>query len=309
VQSKLIFDNITERISNLDKKCAVNVKDLRDPELLHEKRDMKNLDTDFNDMLDRVTELGKHNPDEFDDTCEFLEIIADKKEDLKTKIDSFKTKVETEIRTRDLSEEKMKNASLLGIKLPKFKGYESSMDFYTFKTEFEKLIVPRCSAKLLPDYLKNNYLEGPALQLVKQIPDLVSIWERLKSSYGNVQSLLNKKLSELDKGVPLWKIRDEDKIIQAMLTLKNSMSELKTLATKHNIEHCLFHTSNLGRVFSYLGKKRQLDLTKKFIDADKSESEQWDEIIQFLDKEMKIREQVLLLSKSTGHEDGRCECC
>ena len=34
------------------------------------------------------------------------------------------------------------------------------MDIYTFQTEFEKLISPNIQKKLLPDYLKNNYLEG-----------------------------------------------------------------------------------------------------------------------------------------------------
>ena len=43
----------------------------------------------------------------------------------------------------------MKNASALGIKIPKFKGYESELDLYTFKSEFDKLIVPRIRANLL----------------------------------------------------------------------------------------------------------------------------------------------------------------
>ena len=51
----------------------------------------------------------------------------------------FKKNLEIEISKRDLSEEKVKNASILGITIPKFRGYDSSMDFYTFKAEFEKL--------------------------------------------------------------------------------------------------------------------------------------------------------------------------
>ena len=57
----------------------------------------------------------------------------------------------TEVLKRDLSDEKIKNASLLGIKLSKFKGYQSPLDYYTFKAEFEKFVVPRVQAKLLPD--------------------------------------------------------------------------------------------------------------------------------------------------------------
>ena len=74
--------------------------------------------------------------------------VNEGKRKLKNSIDSHKNILEKEIATRDLSEEKLKNASLLGINLPKFKGYESSMDFYTFKSEFEKLILPRVQALL-----------------------------------------------------------------------------------------------------------------------------------------------------------------
>ena len=81
---------------------------------------------------------------------------------------------------------KPKNASTLGIKLPKFKGYHSTLDYYSFRSEFEKLVAPRIASHLLSDYLKHNYLEGQALQLVKEIDDLSKIWERLKSANGNV---------------------------------------------------------------------------------------------------------------------------
>ena len=60
------------------------------------------------------------------------------------------------------------------------------MDYHTFKAEFEKLISPRVQAKLLPDYLKHNYLEGHAPQTVKEIYELDNIWERLKLSFGDV---------------------------------------------------------------------------------------------------------------------------
>ena len=82
------------------------------------------------------------------------------------------------------------------------------MDFYAFKAEFEKLVSPRVQGsvqdKLLPDYLKTNYLGGHALALVKEINDINQIWDRLKFSFGNVANLLSNKLVE--NYVPLWKM-------------------------------------------------------------------------------------------------------
>merc|ERR1712096_521712 len=102
-------------------------------------------------------------------------------------------------------------------------GYDSVLDYYTFKSEFDKLVVPHVRANLLPDYLKNNYLDGQALQLVKEIHDLDEIWKRLKESFGDVQSLLSRKLSELDKSTPLWKVKADEKLIESILRLKNLM--------------------------------------------------------------------------------------
>ena len=49
------------------------------------------------------------------------------------------------------------------------------MDFYSFKSEFEKLIVPRVQAKLIPEDLKNNYLEGQALEIIREIENIDNI--------------------------------------------------------------------------------------------------------------------------------------
>ena len=255
VKAKYVFDNIIERLSSLEAKCSVDLELLSDPDLLCRKRDMKSLDSNFNDILDRITKLSEHNPNEFSETEDYLRQVSERKSDLKSLLESFKSNLETELLARDLTEEKLKNASALGIHIPKFKGYDSVLDFYTFKSEFEKLVVPHVRANLLPDYLRNNYLDGQALQLVKEIHDLDDIWIRLKESYGDVQSLLSKKLAELEKGTPLGKVKGDDKLIQSILRLKNLMVELKKLAESHNIQTNLFHTSNLGRVFTLLGKK------------------------------------------------------
>ena len=293
-----LYDNICERFLKLEVKCISVVEELSDPDLLTEKRELKSLDADFMYILDRITKLSVYNPNQYDETGDFLIEAAKRKQRLKVSMDMFRKKLEYEIEKRDLTEEKMKNASILGIKLPKFKGYESQMDYYTFKSEFEKLIMPRVKATLLPEYLKNNFLDGQALQLVKEIDALDDIWERLKMSYGSVEILLNKQLEELEKGTPLYKIKSEEKLIQSILKLKNSMLQLKALAKRHGIEKNLFHSSNLARVYNMMGKKWQLDITKKFLDSDKTDEEKWNEIIEFLEKEMKIKEQMLLFEKS-----------
>ena len=125
-----------------------------------------------------------------------------------------------------------KNASKLGIKLESFKGYKSKIDYYSFKSEFEKLIAPHVHAPLLADHLKKNYLDGQAYELVKEINDLDSIWERLKEAYGDVEKLLSKKLAEFDQGYFLDKVKGDAKVAQAIIKTKNVLIDLKILAKK-----------------------------------------------------------------------------
>ena len=97
-------------------------------------------------------------------------------------------------------------------------------------------------------FWKNNYLEGQALQIVKEINNIDDIWDRLKTSFGNVEILLNNKLDGIESDIPLWKIRNDEKLIHSITKLINRMKELRILAEKHKIEEDLFHASNLGKI-------------------------------------------------------------
>ena len=68
---------------------------------------------------------------------------------------------------QELLKEESFPASILHIKLGKFIGYDSEIDIYTFQSNFQKIhrAIPK---GLLPDLLKNNYLDGPALSVENQ---------------------------------------------------------------------------------------------------------------------------------------------
>ena len=68
-------------------------------------------------------------------------------------------------------------ASCLNIKLPKFKGYDSAMDIFTFQSTFEKVYEKRTLRTMLLDLLINNYLEDRALSLIKSVRDISEIWD------------------------------------------------------------------------------------------------------------------------------------
>ena len=162
-------------------------------------------------------------------------------------------------------------------------GYDSEIDIYTFQSNLQK--IHRALPKgLLPDLLKNNYLDGPALSLVKNVDEISEIWRRLKLSYGDPKLMLNKKLADLSNSGHLWRIKDLEKLIEGISKIINSMKDMIKLAGEHHIEQSLYHGDGLERIYNLLGDSR---LTRCF-------SELWIHLITFLEKEVKVQQQKLL---------------
>ena len=92
-----------------------------------------------------------------------------------TRKNEYCTFIKEECSRKELSKEESFKTSNLKIKLQKFRGYESSADIYTFRSEFEKVYSRSTPRRILPDVLKNNFLEDPALSLVKSLDNINEI--------------------------------------------------------------------------------------------------------------------------------------
>ena len=57
-----IYENICERFSNLEMECNIKLEDLSDSDILHGKRELKNIEIDFKEILDHITKLTEFNP-------------------------------------------------------------------------------------------------------------------------------------------------------------------------------------------------------------------------------------------------------
>ena len=211
-------------------KVSVQVDSLEDQVLLDCSKILGELDSEFNEILSKLTLFSKGTIST--DSMTLLDQLDKKQQSIQEKKHEYCLDIRQEILRRDISEEKIKRALGLKFELSRFKGYDSEMDIYTFKIQFEKLIKPYVQKRLLSDTLKLNYLSDPALGLVKSLEDTEEIWKRLMDSFGNSRLLLQTKLGVLDKFGAFDKLRGDDKIIHATSNLINTMSELKTIAKK-----------------------------------------------------------------------------
>ena len=201
---------------------------------------------------------------------------------------------------RDISPEKLRDAASFKIDLPKFTGYDSAMDFFTFKSQFQKLIEPNKQKKYWADFLKRNYLGGLALTLVEKETDYSKIWDRLKESFGNTRMLLQNKLTDLENMGGLWKIKSDDKVTSSLAHLVNIMRELSTLAAQHDIEGQLYEGGSLERVMYLIGTNLHKKFRSQNIDSSSSaKKDEWVLLLKFLTVELKLRERLDLDRKAT----------
>ena len=190
-----------------------------------------------------------------------------------TQKNKYCTFIKEECSRRELSKEESFKTSNLNIKLQKFRGYQSSADICTFRSEFEKVYSRSTPRRILPDVLKNNFLEDPALSLVKSLDNINEIWKRLITTYGDPKMMLHKKMSTLTNFTPLWKISNPEKTSDALIKIINLIKDLMNLAEKYSIKEKLYNGDGLERIYSLLGGSRLIRwLTKS--SEDESEGEE-----------------------------------
>ena len=244
-------------------------------------------------------------PDDFDDKEEVISTLTLQYDELIAHKESYEKFIQSEIQEREISKEKTFQVSSLNINLSKFNGYDSEMDIYTFQREFEKLHVKSTPKKMLSDLLKYNYLAEPALSLVKSLDNIDEMWKRLKRAYGDSKMLLNKKLSSVLALGPLWKIKDVEKLKTALMSLINIMSDLINLAKYHNIEGKLYFGEGIDMIYAIMGDARVTKWLTNICDTNLEGEELWQELIKFLDKELKVKQELSIIKKKYATNESK----
>ena len=317
-QASALLTEIKNRCDSLAKRCNRSVlNDLSDFQILEKQKNMGLVDREMHDIFGRVTAYSKIAATCGEEKADMLkEAEALQADALKVRNAYFQELHAISV-TRDISEEKLKNLSNLTIELDKFQGYDSKMDIYTFRSEFEKNVQRKHQKRYWVDILKKSYLSGPAFILVEKLEDIEEVWKKLTEAYGNVKLLLQTKMNNLDKLGNLGLIEGDEKLANALAKIINVMTELSTLAERHNLEYKLYVGGGLEKVYKLIGDDRERKFLSKNIKAMSSTSSDsftpdssspdsellvekttWENLKRFLQKEHAIRETYTLNQKS-----------
>ena len=119
------------------------------------------------------------------------------------------------------------------------------------------------------DVLKTKLLEGPALSLVRSITDIDEIWVKLKVSCGDP------KLLHLGKINQIWKLKDSEKVVEALSKMINTMRDLEHLACERNIQAKLYSGDGLDRIYQLLRDNRVTRWLSTICDNTYNDKELW----------------------------------
>ena len=83
------------------------------------------------------------------------------------------------------------------------------------------------------------------------------------------------------------------------------MKDLTTLAVKHNIGNQLYRSDSIHKIYQLLVENRVTKWLMKIRDEDFSDKEQWQKLIQFLEKELQVQQQNCLIRGDTKSQNER----
>ena len=299
---KFIIDDTNILLTRLEWIFNQNLDEMTDTELVQLKSQLSDHDKSLRIIAEKYQELIK-TPTSNHELELHISEIGEKYIELSKLKGTFIDYLNEQFVNREIEKHKLFKESNLNIKLEKFSGYES-IDIFTFRTKFEKVHLRNTPKKLLPDLLINNHLSEPALSLVKGLTDIDIIWDRLIKAYGNSKILVSRKLADIKKLDPIKTKQDPAKTLKTITGIINLLRDLISLAQQHNIENQLYYGDCLDHVYTLLGDIRLDRWLTSICDEDIDEKDKWIKLINFLEKDVKLLQQrVLLKSTMTDKDD------
>ena len=273
---------------------------LDDVQILGKRKKVQDTTSKYNDLRDRLEKLSEFVPLSYPDRAAKIKTLWTTFKTVGSQQKACVESFESEIINRGINTGSVSSARI-DVKLQKFTGYDSVIVIFSFQSEFEEFAYGKVENRLLPRLLKNNYLGGSALTLVKSVESIGEIWKLLKQAFGNPEDLLQNKLREVEDLGPLWKLRDSEKLVQSLSKLVNAMTELSKMAKKHEIENDLYHGRGISMIISLIGNNFQRKFYSDVKNRNLAKKDIWENLIKFLSTELEL-EKILALDSKTRQD-------
>ena len=200
----------------------------------------------------------------------------------------FEDKLRMDLEQYDLSDQKLKLATLTKIDIGKFSGlFEKGDDFYTFKSKFLKAYKNH-PKDLKVEWLKNNHLDGKAKECVGSLENIEEIWSRLKANFGNTEQLLMYYFSKINKMGHLSRQKTFSAKKHYVQSLINAMNDVSNLATEHDLLGELHYGPQLGKIVLLLENYLQTGWYTTTNKENVLKRNRWLRMITYLEEQLSI---------------------
>ena len=295
---EFLLQEVKTTMRNLQSTLKTDIKHLSDDEvkerqsgLLKLIEGMENLSKMVHNLLECSNSVEKDEVDEIMANYSNISLLKEYFKD-----------INNEVKNRETTKQKLFDESKLRINLPTFSGYESKLDIYSFQSEVLKIYEQTTPKQMLPDLLKNNLLEGSALSLVKSMKDIEDMWKRLKGAYGDPILLLKKKLSQIRNISQLWKIRHQEKLVNALSKIINMMRELHQIAEQHNMKPTLYSDDRLERIHQMMCDSRVTRWLSTICEVEYNDEQTWHHLIELFQRDLKVQQQKLIIQNKSENK-------
>ena len=93
--------------------------------------------------------------------------------------------------------------------------------------------------------------------------------------------------------------------MEGLSRIINLMKDLTTLAIKHNIKNQSYYSDRIHKIYQLLSENRVTKWLMKISEEDLSDEKQWQKLIQFLEKELRVQQQRCLIRGDTKSQNER----
>ena len=137
---------------------------------------------------------------------------------------------------------------------------------------------------------------------VEDVEEIDQIWTQLIAAYDDTRHLVNTKLHSINKLEAIWKLKQPEKVADALAKVVNLMKDLIKLPKQHNIEEKLYHGEGLQQMWKCLGDGRVTRWLSTICDEQFEDRTVWEKLILFLKKEIENQQQRILISSRSTTE-------
>ena len=127
--------------------------------------------------------------------------------------------------------------------------------------------------------------------------------EEIKKAYGDTKIMLSKKLTELENLEPIWKIKSPVKIAESLTKIISTIKDLIQLSYRHNIEHKVYNSDALDKIYKLMGDGRMTKWLSSIYDEDIEGEVLWKRLMVFLEKDFSIQQQKIIINESNKSKD------